>query len=190
MNRRASSEQGFTLIEIMISLSILAITLVSIYVAQGNSLRASGRAENIQTASILARQKMTEKMLELQKDLDKGKFPDEGTEEQGTFEPPLDRYRWEFAVKKVEIKVAEAPAEEGAAAPGTPPAPGAGPTTSTGVEAGEANQAPEAAMRNMAQMVTKKINESVREISTKVIWEELGEEQSLVVTTHIAKLSN
>ncbi|HEX5034788.1 MAG TPA: type II secretion system protein [bacterium] len=184
---RRSAEAGFTLIEIMISLSILSITLVSIYVAQGNSLRASGRAENIQIASGLARQKMTEKMIELQKDLDKGKFPDEGVEDNGTFDPPLDRYRWEFAVKKVEIQVADSPAEEGADAA---PAPGAGPTTSTGEEAGEANQAPETAMRNMAQMVTKKINESVREISTKVIWEELGEEQSLVVTTHIAKLSN
>lgn len=187
MSRRRP-EQGFTLIEIMISLSILAITLVSIYAAQGNSLRASGRAENIQTASILARQKMTEMMLELQKDLDKGKFPDEGTEEQGTFEPPMDRFRWEFSVKKVDIKVADDAGQQPEA--GAPPAPGAGPTTSTGVEAGKTNEAPETAMRNMAQMVTKKINESVREISTKVIWEELGEEQSMVVTTHIAKLSN
>ena len=188
IRRPAKRESGFTLIEIMISLSILSITLVSIYVAQGNSLRASGRAENIQTASSLARQKMTEMMLELQKDLDKGKFPDEGTEEQGTFDPPLDRFRWEFAVKKVEIKMADTPSGEGAS--GGAPAPGAGPTTSTGEEAGQTNEAPEAAMRNMAQMVTKKINESVREISTKVIWEELGEEQSLVVTTHIAKLNN
>lgn len=186
--KRRPAEAGFTLIEIMISLSILAITLVSIYVAQGNSLRASGRAENIQIASGLARQKMTEKMLELQKDLDKGKFPDGGTEDQGTFDPPLDRFRWEFAVKKVEIQVADAPSQDGSA--DAPPEPGAGPTTSTGVEAGETNQAPEAAMRNVAQQVTKKINESVREISTKVVWEELGEEQSLVVTTHIAKLSN
>lgn len=184
------AQRGFTLIEIMISLSILAITLVSIYAAQGNSLRASGRAENIQLASILARQKMTEMMLDLQKDLDKGKFPDEGSEEQGTFDPPLDRFRWEFSVKKVDIKVAEDAGQDQPGGADAPPAPGAGPTTSTGVEAGKTNEAPESAMRNMAQMVTKKINESVREISTKVIWEELGEEQSMVVTTHIAKLNN
>jgi tetratricopeptide (TPR) repeat protein len=68
-----------------------------------------------------------EKMLELQKDLDKGKFPDEGSEDQGTFDPPLDRFRWEFAVKKVEIQVAETPSDAEGAAPGAPPAPGAGP---------------------------------------------------------------
>lgn len=177
--------KGFTLIEIMIALAILSISLVSIYVAQGNSLRASGRAENIQTASMLARQKMTEKMLELQKDLDKGKFPDDQVNDQGTFDPPFDRFRFEFQVRKVEIPVIQAPGQD---ANGAPPPGAEGPTTSTGKEAGSANQAPAAAQQNLAQLVTKKISESVREITTKVIWEELEEEQSLTVTTHIAKL--
>ncbi|MFO1462566.1 MAG: prepilin-type N-terminal cleavage/methylation domain-containing protein [bacterium] len=179
---RPTRDRGFTLIEIMIALSILSISLLSIYAAQGNSLRASGRAENIQTASMLARQKMTEKMIELQKDLDKGKFPDEQINDQGSFDPPFDRFRWEFAVRKVEIPVIQAPGQEGGAATG------GGPATSTGKEPGAANQAPEAAQENLAKIVTKKISESVREITTKVIWEELEEEQNLVVTTHIAKL--
>ena len=49
-------------------------------------------------------------------------------------------------------------------------------------------QAPESAQRSLAQMVTKKISESVREISTKVLWEELGEEQSLMLTTHVSRV--
>lgn len=182
MRRRTAGSAGFTLIEIMISLSILSISLLSIYAAQGNSLRASGRAENIQTASMLARQKMTEKMIELQKDLDKGKFPDEQINDQGEFEPPFERFRWEFAVRKVEIPVVQAPGQEGGDASG------GGPATSEGKEPGAANQAPQAATENLAKMVTKKISESVREITTKVIWQELEEDQTLVVTTHIAKL--
>ncbi|MCC6273148.1 MAG: prepilin-type N-terminal cleavage/methylation domain-containing protein [Deltaproteobacteria bacterium] len=182
MRRRIAGSAGFTLIEIMISLSILSISLLSIYAAQGNSLRASGRAENIQTASMLARQKMTEKMIELQKDLDKGKFPDEQINDQGEFEPPFDRFRWEFAVRKVEIPVVQAPGQEGGEATG------AGPATSEGKEPGAGSQAPAAAQENLAKMVTKKISESVREITTKVIWQELEEDQTLVVTTHIAKL--
>lgn len=180
--RLARSPSGFTLIEIMISLSILSISLLSIYAAQGNSLRASGRAENIQTASMLVRQKMTEKMIELQKDLDKGKFPDEQIDDQGEFEPPFERFRWEFAVRKVEIPVVQAPGQEGADATGS------GPATSKGDEPGAANQAPEGAQENLAKMVTKKISESVREITTKIVWQELEEDQFLVVTTHIAKL--
>ncbi|MCE9624221.1 MAG: prepilin-type N-terminal cleavage/methylation domain-containing protein [Deltaproteobacteria bacterium] len=173
---------GFTLIEIMISLSILSIALLSIYAAQGNSLRASGRAENIQTASMLARQKMTEKMIELQKDMDKGKFPDDQINDQGEFEPPFDRFRWEFAVRKVEIPVVENPSDT------TGQATGEGPATSTGKEPGAANQAPEAAQANLAKMVTKKISESVREITTKIIWQEMEEDQNIVITTHISKL--
>lgn len=173
---------GFTLIEIMISLSILSIALLSIYAAQGNSLRASGRAENIQTASMLARQKMTEEMIELQKDLDKGKFPDDQINDQGPFDPPFDRFRWEFAVRKVEIPVVENPSDQNGDATGT------GPATSTGKEPGAANQAPEAAQANLAKMVTKKISESVREITLKIIWQEMEVDQDIVVTTHISKL--
>jgi len=180
----SQAQRGFTLVEIMIALAILSITLVAVYMAQGDSLRASGRAEDIRTASLLARQKMTEKMIDLQKDIDKGKFPDDQVNDQGAFDAPFDKYRWEFAVRKVEIPLAGSPPDQGN---GAPP-PGGGPTTSTGKEAGAANQAPASAQANLAQMVQKKISESVREISTKVIWEELGEEQSLVVTTHISKL--
>lgn len=173
---------GFSLVEIMFALAILSFSIMAVYTAVGNSLRASGRSENVRMASMLARQKMAEKMIELQKDLDKGKFPDDQVNDQGNFEPPLDRYRWEFAVRKVEIPVVELPGQEGAEATG------GGPSTSTGTEPGAANQAPAAAQENLAKLVTKKISESVREITLKVIWEELETEQSLSITTHIAKL--
>jgi prepilin-type N-terminal cleavage/methylation domain len=173
MNRKS---QGFTLIEIMIAISILAVSITALYSAQGNSLRASGRAEKIQTASLLARQVMTQKLLEIRKDMEKGSFPDESKNDTGPFEAPFDNYRWEFTVRKVEIPLAANPQEQAA------PQPGEVPSGDT------ANQAPAAAQENLAQMVTKKISESIREINTKVIWEELGEEQSIVVTTHISKL--
>jgi len=140
------------------------------------------QAENIQTASMLARQKMTEKMIELQKDMDKGKFPDDQINDQGNFEAPFDRFRFEFAVRKVEIPVVENPSDQNGQATGE------GPATSTGKEPGAANQAPEQAQANLAKLVTKKISESVREITTKVLWQEMEEDQSIVVTTHISKL--
>ncbi len=169
-------KKGFTLLEIMVALAILAVGMLSLIGAQGNALRASGRAENIQTATLLARQKMTEKMIEIQKEMGKGSFPDDSKNDQGTFDPPWDRYRWEFAVRKVEIPVVgEPPAEAGAA--GT-----------AGGGSGDTVQAPAAAQQSLAKMVTKKISESVREISMKILWEEMGEEQFLTVTTHIARV--
>jgi prepilin-type N-terminal cleavage/methylation domain-containing protein len=175
------SRRGFTLLEIMVALAILSFGLLSLIGAQGNSLRASGRAENIQTASLLGRQIMNEKLIEFQKNLLKGSFPDE-KEENGAFDPPLDRFRWEFKVRKVEIPVI---GESGGAVEA---APGAGEGGGTPGTAEGTVQAPESAQRSLAQMVTKKISESVREISAKVLWDELGEEQSLTLTTHVSRV--
>ncbi len=163
----------------MIALSILSVGLLAIYAAQGNSLRASARAENILNASLLARQIMTEKLIETQKDLEKGSLPADDTEEHGDFDPPFDNYHWVFSVRKVEIPVlgegGGGGGEGGAGAEGEK-------------QPGAQNQAPEQVQRSMAQIVTKKISENVREITVKITWEELGEEQSLNVTTHISRL--
>lgn len=174
MGRRAVKNNGFTLVEIMIAIAILSIGLLSIYTAQGNSLRASGTAERIQTAAMLARQIMTEKMIEVDKKLKKGAFPDDKEEETGEFEAPFEDYRWEYSVRKVEIPIGTGGGGGGDAA-----------------EVGEgeaANQAPESAQNSLAQMVKKKLSDTVREINVRIIWEELGEEQSIKVTTHVAKL--
>jgi len=177
------NERGFTLLEIMIALAILSIGLMAIFTAQGTSLRASGRAENIQTASMLAQQKMTEKLLELEPEIAKGSFPDDTKNDQGNFDKPLEDFRWEFFVKKVEIPVAGGEGGGGQQAPSA-----GGPDAAAPKTGSDANQAPADAQKNLAQMVTKKISESVRELSVKVTWKELEVEQSLVVTTHITKV--
>jgi general secretion pathway protein I len=166
--------KGFTLIEIMIAMAILSIGLVSIYTAQGNSLRASGNAEKIQTAAMLARQIMTEKMMGVEISLQKGVFPADQEEDSGEFEAPFDEYRWEYSVRKVEIPIGSGGGEEQGA--------------EGGAQGTEANQAPESAQNNLAQMVSKKLSDTIREINVKIIWEELGEEQSIKVTTHVANL--
>ncbi len=169
---------GFTLVEIMIALAILAVGLVSLYTAQGNSLRASGSAERMQVASMLAREKMTEKMMEIEEGLAKGAFPDDKVEETGDFEGPFEDYRWEYTVRKVEIPIAGGEGE-GAEAGGE----GDGENSGS-----ESNQAPASAQANVAKIVSKKIAESVREINVRIIWEDLGEEQSIKVTSHVSQL--
>ena len=171
---RSRGQSGFTLVEIMISMGILSIGLLSLYTAQGNSLRASGNAERIQVASMLARQIMTEQMFEIEAGLKKGSFPEDKTEKDGEFDPPYGDYRWEFKVRKVSIPIAGGGGEGGEQEGGAP--------------GSSANQAPAQAQANMAQLISKKLEDEIREINVKVIWEELGEEQSITVTTHVSKL--
>jgi general secretion pathway protein I len=179
--------KGFTLIEIMISLAILSMGLVSIYTAQGNSLRASGNAERIQTAAMLGRQIMTQKMMEIEKNMAKGTFPADKDEDAGEFEAPFDDYRWEYSVRKVEIPIGGG---GGGGEPGAEGAPGGEGAAQGGdtAQGANANQAPESAQNNLAQMVSKKLADTIREINVKITWEELGEEQSIKITTHVAKL--
>lgn len=167
---------GFTLVEIMIALAILAVGLVSLYTAQGNSLRASATAERMQVGAMLAREKMTEKMMEIEQGLAKGAFPEDKEEETGTFEPPFEDYRWEYTVRKVEIPIAGAGESAGEGEAGGDP------------RAAENNQAPASAQANVAKVVSKKIAESVREINVRVIWGEFEEEESIKVTSHVSKL--
>lgn len=183
--RRSKGVRGFTLLEIMIAMAILAVSLLALYSAVGNSLRASAMAEDTDQATHLARQKMAEVMMSLEEDLSRGAFPDE-KEEHGTFEKPFERFQWSYALRKVELPVMKTPQGseptgsqgQGGQGGGSPP----GGSTTPGLEAQAGN---------LAQIVSKKISESVRELKLTVSWgEEEREEdrEKVVVTTHLAKL--
>jgi general secretion pathway protein I len=54
------SQSGFTLLEVMIAMAILAIVLVAAYQSQSQSISMSTNARFITTASLLAQDKMAE----------------------------------------------------------------------------------------------------------------------------------
>lgn len=155
-NQAKKQNAGFTLLEVMVSVAILALSLIVLFSFQGNTLQASGRAERMTTATMLARQKMVEIELDLEKGMQAGEFPDERTEEEH-FETPFDDFRWKMQIKKVELP-APVTAEEGS------------------VQA------------LVARQLTTEIAKTVRELRFTVLWDELGEEQSIEVVTHLVKL--
>lgn len=159
-----SVRAGFTLLEIMIALVILAGSILALLSAQGGSFLASERAERLTAATFLARQKMSEMQMEIEKDLAKNKFPRDDTEETGDFDEPFDDYRWKYIVTKVEIPLQEAGSEEGA----------------------------HALVLSYVRSIMEQISEGVREIKLTVFWgdKDLPEEeqQSLDLVTHIVKL--
>lgn len=82
--RRYKSAAGFTLLEVMVAVAVVAIALVVLLRLHLVSLDNTLRAQDLTTAVLLAQGKMATM----------GTFPDTG-EEQGKFEgPELQRFRW------------------------------------------------------------------------------------------------
>ena len=79
---------GFTLLEVLVAVAIVAIALVTFMGLHLRSLDATIRAQDLTTAVLLAQGKIATM----------GEFPETG-EEQGKFEgPELERFQWATAV--------------------------------------------------------------------------------------------
>lgn len=179
----APHRRGFTLLEIMIAMAILSISLLALYTSMGNSLRISGQAESTNEATQLARRKMSEILMTLDEDIARGAFPEE-KEETGSFDKPFEKYKWSYVIKKVELPNIQPPSDEPTANVGegnsSSKDSGSSQTTTPGLE----NQA-----ANLAQMVTKKISESIRELKVTISWGDNEEdEEKITITTHLSKL--
>jgi general secretion pathway protein I len=92
--KHQSYTAGFTLLEVMVAVAIVALTLVTFLRLHLLSLDATLQAQDLTTAVLLAQGKMATM----------GTFPDAG-EEEGTFEgPELERFRWTTAVTEHTIE--------------------------------------------------------------------------------------
>jgi general secretion pathway protein I len=89
VKRQAQADAaGFTLLEVLVAVAIVAIALVTFMGLHLRSLDATIRAQDLTTAVLLAQAKMATM----------GEFPDTG-EEQGKFEgPELERFQWATVV--------------------------------------------------------------------------------------------
>ena len=84
---------GFTLLEIMVAVSIIAIVLVSVYKMHAQTLSMNYTARFYTTAPLLAQRKMAELEITSLKDL---------AEDAGDFGDDFPNYRWNVAVNDVE----------------------------------------------------------------------------------------
>jgi len=90
MRKRTFSTQGFTLLEVLVSLAILSATLITAYQVTSGALAAEQRAEAWTTAILLGEEKLQE-VTET--------FP-ETQETTGTFPDPHKVYAWSLVVKQ------------------------------------------------------------------------------------------
>ena len=89
-------EKGFTLLEVMIAMAILAITLVVVFQSQSQSISMTGRARFETTAAFLAQTKMVEV---------EATNPENVVSDSGDFGDDFPDYSWQVDVTETEIEL-------------------------------------------------------------------------------------
>ncbi len=102
MSKRAINRFGFTLLEVIIAVAILAMAFSVLIGTVASSSARARSAEDLTVATMLARQKMIEIEIELKKGMLKGEFP-EDKQEEGEFPSPFARFKWKMTIKKVDL---------------------------------------------------------------------------------------
>ncbi|HKK01511.1 MAG TPA: type II secretion system minor pseudopilin GspI [Desulfuromonadales bacterium] len=98
MKATGNSNRGFTLLEVMIALAIVAIAMVTLLGLANRSITVNARLQKITQATLLAQEKMN--AIEVAA----SQGTTDTTEQNGTFDPPFDGYRWEVAYKDTPLQ--------------------------------------------------------------------------------------
>jgi len=150
------SQRGFTLLEIMIAITIMTVAFGAILTSQSGSIHHTIKAKEMNIAGWLARDLMvrSEHIME-------GKpFSELKDEETGRFPAPYNNYSWKREVREMKFPDISIPQKDG----------------QTGVLE---------SVRLLAKMLTKFFNDSVREMVVTVSWPRGEGEQELTLTTYL-----
>jgi len=165
---------GFTLLEVMITLAILGMSLVTISQSQQNSMRAVNRAKWITVATMLARYKM----VEIEDKLFEEGFSDFEEKETGDFKDDgFEKLTYELQVDKIELPTnMDAQSLENAVGGGSE-------------ESGSGQSSPQNSMLSMGtqmlskqfEMIRNTLEQSIRRVQLKVEWKEGSRTQAVTV---------
>lgn len=192
-------ELGFTLLEVMVAVAILAFSLVSIFSGEIGAIRMASRARLMTTASLLARCKMGE----IEEELMRTGLP--AVSSTGSDEccigGEVEGFTCEWEISRVVLPDQMAEEEEGeeggalggllggGAAAGTPPIP-TGPVApeamlSGSMVAGGSDMISQMAMQMVFPMLKPSIEEQVRRATVVVRWEEGTSTQEFNVVQYV-----
>ena len=151
--------RGFSLLEVMIAIAVLAVSLMAIFNLQSVSISGSYRSEKVAISTELARLKMAQVILDIEKGIPKGEFPDD-KEESGNFEEEkYPDYSWKLTIKKNESPAPQLP------------------------------EGQSEVLGQIVSIVSEQLNQSSREIHLVVSWKEADEDRvGITLTTHVVKM--
>ncbi len=92
--KRRNQNEGFTLLEVMVALTIVSITLIAVLGLTQRNILINEKLQQMTRATFLAKQKMAEIENSIQQSLDQN---------QGTFEEPNQDFRWRAVYTPTQI---------------------------------------------------------------------------------------
>jgi prepilin-type N-terminal cleavage/methylation domain-containing protein len=153
---------GFTLLEVMIAMTIMLISFASILAVQGNSLSTTFKARELNVVAMLAKRGMS--MTEVE--ISGKKFNEMKAEESGVFEAPHQDYSWTRKIKEVKL-----------------------PDIVSALASKKENASDEetknnALLEQMGKLVTNYLSKALREVIFTVRWQHDGQERTFDVTMY------
>jgi general secretion pathway protein I len=163
MSRRTNSagSRGFTLLEVMVALAILATTLVVLLQIITNNVRATNHAKLTTAATLLVRSKMTD----IEDGILENGFSTDDESEKGTFrDQGYPDFRWDSRIERIELptdmkQLAEQKTTDDSKSKDPMQA-------LTGMMGG--------LMSGFMDPIRIGLEESVRRVTVKVTWDEVG----------------
>lgn len=191
--------RGFTLLEVMVAMAILAMALTAAFEVVGGALRNHVRTRDLELATMLARGKLAE----VEAKFEEEGFRDFDQSEDGTFEDDgHPEVRWKVATVKPTLELGAegvvkaftgadggleglmaqitGASDEAAKASGS-----GGPTAGRSPLEG----ATTALLQSALPMLGEEIKKGVRQVRLTVSWQDGAREESFTVVTHLVVLA-
>ncbi len=189
------ARRGFTLLEVMVALAILAAAMLAASELTGSALRNHERAVHLEVATLLARGKLAS----LQDGFEKDGFRDMDQTEEGTFERdghPEVRWKLEVIRPKIELGPEQLLAvfmggtAEDAQTADLAKLLGGKSTSKDDASAGIETLFPGAAammapLRTQMTVIGEQMKKGLREIRLTVAWKDGTHDESFTVVTHM-----
>ncbi len=161
---------GFTLVEVMIALTIMTLAFGTILTIQTSSLSSTTKAEQLSIVSMLAKNQM----IETEYLIEGHPFDEIKTEETGNFRTPFQEYAWKRVIKEIKFPNLNL---SSAAAGGEKDKNAAG----GGVDE---------TSNLVSKLVSNFFSKAMREVTVTVTWQRTGGEQSYSISTYWVDLNH
>ena len=174
-------DDGFSLLEVMIAMAILALSLTVVSQAQQSAMRQIRRSKMMTLATLLAR----EKMVDIEDDLFKDGFSDFEEEETGDFsEEGHKDLQWRLKIEKVELPQQIDADAIGDAVGGGIGGSGTGGSGASGGLGGGMAQVGGQLIGQQFQMFRNVLEQSIRRVHLEVSWPDGAEDRAVTVVAY------